>query len=97
MATETAWLIEFKQSVSGRPAWYGDDGDEGLGMVLDANQAIRFARKQDAETIITDIGWTEAFASEHVWCDGKPKVKRLRTRNPMPSGVSRPDGSRPKP
>jgi hypothetical protein len=72
MVEETGWLIEFKQSVSVQPTWYGrtDDEDSGvLGMTTDAGKALRFARKVDAETVIEDIGWTEAFASEHMWCD----------------------------
>lgn len=72
MARETAWLIEFTQSVSKQPAWYGADDTEGLGMVTDANQAIRFCRKWDAEQVITEIGWTEAFATEHAWLDDNP-------------------------
>jgi hypothetical protein len=67
--TEVAWLIEFKQSVSQQPAWYGADDTEGLGMVTDVNQAIRFSRKWDAEQVITEIGWTEARAVEHAWVD----------------------------
>jgi hypothetical protein len=34
---------------------------------VDSRKALRFARKQDAETYIDGVGWTEAFASEHEW------------------------------
>jgi len=91
---ETAWLIEFKQSASQRPAWYGADDTEGLGMVTNANDAIRFSRKIDAEKVIEGIGWTEAFAVEHVWMGGARRP-RLRTNNPLPFSVVRPDGSKP--
>lgn len=66
---ETAWLIEFKPSVSVQPTWYGMSDEGVLGMTTDNLKALRFARKQDAEMVIQDIGWTEAFASEHMWCD----------------------------
>lgn len=60
---ERGWLIELKGTT---PTWcfslYGDDT-----WTADAARALRFARKQDAESVINEIGWTEAFASEHVW------------------------------
>lgn len=66
---ESAWLIEFKQSVSNQPAWYGADDTEGLGMVTNADNAIRFSRKVDAEKVIEGIGWTEAYPVELAWPD----------------------------
>lgn len=68
---ETAWLIEFKSSVSARPRYYGKTV-EGFGMTEENLDAIRFTRKQDAEAVIEDNGWTEAAAMEHQWSDGKP-------------------------
>src|SRR4051812_21453567 len=65
---ETGWLIEFSQRVSGTPTYYGKS-DEGLGQTEDNLAAIRYARKEDAEAVIEDIGWTEAAAVEHQWCD----------------------------
>jgi len=65
---ETGWLIEFSQRVSAQPCWYGKT-DDGLGQTTDPNKALRFARKEDAETVIADIGWTEARATDHMWCD----------------------------
>ncbi len=97
--TEVAWLIEFKQSVSQQPAWYGADDTEGLGMVTDVNQAIRFSRKWDAEQVITEIGWTEARAVEHAWVDThggseryddrRAVLNKLREhlRGPLPDNV----------
>ena len=63
-STEYGWLIEFKSS--GLPVYYGKT-NEGLGMTEDHAMAIRFCRKQDAEMMIDDIGWTEAFPVEHAW------------------------------
>ena len=60
---ETGWLIELKPSVSRRPQWFHLEEQ----WVTDASKAIRFARKQDAEAFIEYSGWTEAFASEHMW------------------------------
>ncbi len=68
---ETGWLIELRQPkaefISARPAWWGDTGGDVLGWTEDHAKAVRFARKQDAEMVIADIGWTEAFATEHMW------------------------------
>lgn len=68
MPDEVAWLIEFKPSVSVAPTYYGKT-DEGLGLTRDHNAAIRFARKVDAQAVIDDTAWTEAFAVEHMWCE----------------------------
>lgn len=66
---ETAWLIELKPSVSRQPTWYGETDEGILGMTRDPNKAVRFARKCDAEIVLADIGWTEAFVCEHAWHD----------------------------
>lgn len=63
--SEAGWLIELKPSVSKRPVWFHLDEQ----WVDDASKALRFARKQDAEAFIEHSGWTEAFASEHMWSD----------------------------
>lgn len=65
---ETGWLIEFSRRVSAQPTWYGQT-EEGLGQTTDAGKALRFARKEDAEMVIADFGWTEASAADHMWCD----------------------------
>lgn len=65
---ETGWLIELKPSVSHQPTWYARvDEDSVCGWSTDHRKAIRFAREADAQAIIDDIGWTEAFPSEHQW------------------------------
>jgi hypothetical protein len=56
---EVAWLFELKGGVP--TYWTNED------WTRDVEQAIRFARKQDAELIINDFGWTEAVAVEHMW------------------------------
>lgn len=63
---ETGWLIELRGN---SPQWWSLTDTEGEGgyFTNDSLKALRFARKQDAEAVIEDIGWTEAFASEHQW------------------------------
>lgn len=65
-APETGWLIELR---GGPPQWWylGEDGEDGQGWTSDSLKALRFARKQDAEAYIGNVGWTEAFATEHEW------------------------------
>lgn len=93
---EYGWLIELRGS---RPQWlenvYLDET-----WTYDAAKALRFARKQDAEHVINEIGWTEAFASEHVWCavpDRKSSaldyVRRAPKSTPLGQAM-RPDGKR---
>jgi hypothetical protein len=64
---ETAWLIEFFGH--GSPTYYGKT-EEGLGMTGDHSVAVRFARKEDADMVIDDFGWTRpnVQAIEHMWC-----------------------------
>jgi hypothetical protein len=72
---DVAWLIELRGS---RPTWWSLHSDEEPGWLPDANKALRFARKEDAEAYIEDMGWTDAFASEHMWCaplQSSPPVK----------------------
>src|SRR5690606_15331875 len=63
---DTGWLVELKGE---RPTWWSltDTGEDAAGWATDASLALRFARKCDAEAYIDDMGWTEAFASEHAW------------------------------
>lgn len=71
---ETGWLIELKRRT---PTWFQLAYDD-VHWTADASKAIRFARKQDAEAYIANIGWTEAFASEHMWCaPRKPAARAL--------------------
>lgn len=92
---EAAWLIELKQSVSRTPMWYGETDEGVLGATSDHMKAIRFARKWDAEMVLADIGWTEAFVCEHAWDATAPR-RRLRSGITGIIGVPRPDGSRPR-
>jgi hypothetical protein len=62
---ETAWLIELAGN-HGVPNYhqlkYDDD------WTPDANKALRFARREDAQAYIEHIGWTEPKPVEHMWC-----------------------------
>lgn len=64
IADETGWLIELRGN---EPKWWSLDYNPEPDWIKDANRALRFARKDDADAYINDIGWTEAFASEHIW------------------------------
>ena len=67
---ETGWLIE-SNHVDGTPHWFalGAEFENGE-WTKDSVKALRFARKQDAEAYIYDIGWTVAVATEHAWDRG---------------------------
>lgn len=61
-----AWLIEDKYTPHVR--WWA-----GYGYSSDANEAIRFARKEDANRVILTVLAHETFtlhAVEHGWHDG---------------------------
>ncbi len=66
-AHETGWLIECKQS----PSWWS--GKVMRGTVdcrffsTDPNEAVRFARKKDAERVIAQAGTSCQHATEHAW------------------------------
>jgi hypothetical protein len=63
---ETGWLIE--RALGGAPIYYGkDDEVDALGWTKDHARAIRYARREDAQMQIEDIGWTEARPVEHQW------------------------------
>jgi hypothetical protein len=74
MGEETGWLIELRGRV---PTWFRLTGEEPH-WTSDSHEALRFARKQDAEAYIADVGWTEAFATEHVWVDPADAVTKRR-------------------
>jgi hypothetical protein len=85
MAEEIAWLVEFPaqggSGIEGCPGieraswWIGDFGSYPYGpprATHDSLQAMRFARKQDAEKAISvhaDLRKRGAIATEHVWMD----------------------------
>lgn len=70
---ETGWLIERKGK------WYAaaphSDWDlrdalhdlRGENWTTDASRALRFARQQDAETLIRFVGWQHATATKHAF------------------------------
>ena len=70
---ETGWLIERAgqwyaaaphTSWTVRQALFPLDQENWTG---DANRALRFARKVDAETLIRFVGWQNAAATEHMF------------------------------
>jgi hypothetical protein len=65
---ERGWLIELA-TMSGPEWWSLSDPNN---WTKDSRAALRFARKEDAELYAAEIGWTETFASEHIWCDPAP-------------------------
>lgn len=69
-AVETGWLIELKPSVSATPSWYCGGYEDCF--TTDSLKAIRYARASDAQKVIDDIGWTEAFPTEHQWTRTHP-------------------------
>lgn len=62
-----AWLIEM--SDAGRPTYWSrvDDEDGVCGWSKDHDKAIRFCRREDAQAIIDEAGWTEPVPVQHVW------------------------------
>lgn len=72
---ETGWLVERKMGV---PHWWGRhtptlEDEDAFGWTDDSLRAIRFARKEDAEAYIEEVGWNDVIASEHMWCDAPAK------------------------
>jgi hypothetical protein len=61
---ETAWLIEMAGK-NGVPNYFQLAFDEDW--TPDANKALRFARRKDADAYINHIGWTSPYAVEHMW------------------------------
>ena len=72
---ETAWLIETDEGGSINYFQLAHDDD----WSFDANKALRFARREDAQAYIDHIGWTEPRPVEHMWC---------APRSPVPSTSS---------
>ena len=74
MARETGWLIERKgewwmAGPCSQWEWERAIVDTSL-WTNDANKALRFAREQDAQTMIHFEGFQNAEATEHIWVDG---------------------------
>jgi hypothetical protein len=72
---ETAWLIErngrwYAAGPASRYEWQQALVTPDL-WTADANKAIRFARKEDAETMIRFEGLQNTVATEHIWTDGR--------------------------
>ena len=61
-ASQTGWLIEHDHV----PLWFTLRG-RCRDWTADSNEALRFARKCDAEDFMRDYGITNARATEHRW------------------------------
>ncbi len=62
---DTAWLIEINTKGSPGALWWGGGGCRHW--VADANLAVRFCRKADAERVISMLGLNGAVALAHGW------------------------------
>lgn len=69
MSDYTAWLIETDEGASISYFQMVDDDD----WTFNHNEAMHFARKQDAEKVIAFFGWTRARAVEHMWPETKAR------------------------
>lgn len=74
MADEIGWLVErdgkYRFAPCSRYEWQNAmTGCEPDLWTSNANLAIRFARKADAESYIRWEGLSSATATEHMWCD----------------------------
>lgn len=68
--TEVGWLLE--RQVAGRAVWWRGVRC-GRDWTADASEAVRFARREDAERASLGIGpsWADAIATEHMWTSGE--------------------------
>ena len=64
VADEVGWLIELADK-QGVPSYHQLEYDDDW--TSDANKALRFARREDAQAYIDHIGWTEPKPVEHMW------------------------------
>jgi methionine synthase I (cobalamin-dependent) len=63
---ESAWVVELGWTESGMSYW--GKTIEGLGPTTENLDAIRFARKEDADAIVTGLALDGATVNEHAWC-----------------------------
>lgn len=85
-AEPVAWLIERPSTKGGQPRWWRTlvkgrpatihviDATNDNEWTTDANEAVRFARKEDAETVIKALDLPPSLmrATEHVWMSPVP-------------------------
>ncbi len=64
---ETGWLVEM--IIDHEPWWWAIGLPNEENWTKDSNRALRFGRKEDAQSFIDDMGWTEVLATEHEWSD----------------------------
>ena len=95
---QTGWLVELKGNT---PSWailFSGDYDDHW--TTDSTKALRFSRKIDAEAFIAWHGWTETFASEHIWDDARTALlagtppSGAETQESAREALSRQEGAR---
>lgn len=64
----TGWLIEMNHNTAPIPRYWNPAPDKGW--MWDANEAIRFSRKQDAQDYLAGHRGLSGKAVEHKWIRG---------------------------
>lgn len=67
---EIGWLAEVPARIHYRPVYYSGGRRRETDFTTDPNEAIRFARKEDAEKSIRTMNLIGCEAREHLWLDG---------------------------
>ena len=70
-AEQTAWLIEMPDPLDSAPRWFSA-GANGFHWTRDANTALWFVRKRDAEYFANWAclnAWPDCRITEHMWID----------------------------
>lgn len=66
--TETAWLIEFPaDSTVPLPRWWNGRNPQVSAMATDSLEAVRFARREDAQLVIDRVLMGVGVPTEHGW------------------------------
>lgn len=71
---EIGWLIEYNDT--GRPAtWMWSDKPESMSLTGNAYQALRFARKEDAEMLLKYLNYNHYYytVTEHIFYGESPE------------------------
>lgn len=82
---ETGWLLE-QMDRAGRPTWWAFGGEDGGYFTDDSVKALRFARKEDAQAFIDDIGWNAVAPTEHEWVDPGALPTSAKNAQVQPQG-----------
>lgn len=69
--SDYAWMIERRSEAgneSSAPLWW-----DGRDFSPDPNSGVRFARKEDADTVARTHGFQHVTATDHVWMKEGPR------------------------